>query len=537
MLDILIRNGTVVDGSGEPGEKSIVGISEGRIVAVGGDAEMQAGQIVDAAGLVVAPGFIDVHSHSDFACLLHPVGVSSISQGITTEIVGNCGYSPAPYRKEMLESMHRRFYDRSYGPGVADRIPWSWRTFGQFLDVVEARGTGLNRAFLVGHGAIRGMVLGMEQRPANTEETQEMRDLVTEALEHGAFGMSTGLEYAPGSFAGTPEVTATAEALRPFGRVFTSHMRNESSNVGNSVEEIINIGKAAEIPVHISHHNVVGRENRGMLSRTMARIDEERQNGLDLSLDYCHFQPFYHPLPLDAIAPDWHHEPSFEVIKRKLLSKEAEGAVRAAYASGWKSDLEIVFPDANWDYTILWGPGIESLVGTSIADIADNEKRDPLQVCFDLIQRASDRVIVSRVIHPDDTRAVLMNPNTMLSTDTYALDQALPEHITLHPRNYGAFACFFGRYVRERRWLPLEEGVRRCTSLPARRFGLRDRGSIREGMMADVVIFDPSTVLDQATVTDPTRLCNGIETVIINGLVVWRKSQLVASRAGTVLRA
>jgi N-acyl-D-aspartate/D-glutamate deacylase len=364
-----------------------------------------------------------------------------------------------------------------------------------------------------------------------------MRELVAEALEHGAFGMSTGLEYAPGSFASKAEVTAVAAALRSSGRLFTSHMRNEGSHVKDSVEEIIDIGKTSDIPVHISHHNVVGRENRGLLSQTMERIKQARTCGVDISLDYCHFQPFYHPLPLDAIAPDWHHEPSYDAVKRKLLSAAGQAQIRAAYASGWKSDLEIVFPNAAWDYTIIWGPGIERLVGASIAELAELERREPLELCFALIEQASDRIIVSRVIHPDDTRAVLGFSDTMLSTDTYALDYALPEHITLHPRNYGAYPCFFRRYVREEEFLSLEEGVRRCTSLPARRFGLRDRGYLHPGMAADVVIFDPSKIADQATVTEPARPCEGVTMVIINGIVVANNGRRVADRAGKVLRA
>jgi N-acyl-D-amino-acid deacylase len=274
-----------------------------------------------------------------------------------------------------------------------------------------------------------------------------------------------------------------------------------------------------------------------LLSKTMARIENAEREAVDVSLDYCHFQPFYHPLPLHAVAPGWQEEPDYKVIQARLATQKGRDAVMRAYAGGWKSDLELNFPDAGWDYTILWAPGVEECVGQSIVELALERRLEPLEMCYELILRSTDPIIVSRVIHEDDIRAVLMSRQTMLSTDTYALDAPLPAHITLHPRNYGAYACFFGRYVRERKWMSLEEAVRRCTSLAASRFGLRDRGRILKGTAADLVVFSPDKIIDRSTVTEPTRLCDGVGTVVVNGAVAWERGRLVEGKAGEVIHA
>jgi len=535
-LDVVLAGGELIDGTGAPPRRADVGIAGDRVAAVGDLREAGRERTVDCAGQVVAPGFIDVHSHSDVSCVLHPQGASSLLQGITTEVVGNCGYSLGPFGPESRAALVDRLLGRCLGPGSAELVDWSWRTVPEFMATLERRGTGTNKAVLVGQGSLRAAVMGGCSGPASSGELGRMRSLLREGLEAGAVGMSTGLEYRPGAFAATDEIVALTRELGDFDGIYVSHMRNEAERVAEAVEELLEIGRQSEQRVHVSHHNVVGRRNRGRLATTVARIEAARTAGLDVTLDFLHFHPYYHPHRLDELLPPEFGELPFGTMRERLARPETRVQVRQAFASGWACNLELTYPGADWDYNLLEAPGLDLPEHASVAELAETTNKPPLDFTLDLILQASGPIIVSRVIAPEDVRAVLGSPLVMMGTDTYALDRPLDATMALHPRNYAAYPRFLARHVREQRLMPLHEAIWRMTGYPADRFRIPDRGRITEGLAADVVVFDPARIADVATVAEPYRGCVGIAHVFVNGRDVVTAGCVSDERPGRILR-
>ena len=536
MLDVVLEGGNLIDGTGAPARPADVGLTGDRIAAIGDLRRAARSRTVSCAGRVVAPGFIDIHSHSDVSCVLHPQGRSSLLQGITTEVVGNCGYSLGPLGPESREALFDRLLGRCLGPGTADLVDWSWRSLPDFMDAVARRGTGTNKAFLVGGGTLRGAVLGRGTEPATPEETARMRAHLETALEAGAVGLSTGLEYSPGSHAGTDEIVALARVLPRFDAIYVSHMRNESDRVALAVDELLDIGRRSDARVHVSHHNVVGRRNRGRLTETVAHIHATRDRGMDVPLDFLHFHPYYHPHRLDEILPPELSEIPFAEMRAKLAAPGARERVRAAFAGGWINNLEITYPSADWDYNVLDAPGLDVPEHASVAELAEAAGMPPLELSLDLILQASGPILVSRVIAPEDVRAVLASPLVMTATDTYAVDRPLDPSMALHPRTYAAYPRFLARHIREQRMMPLHEAVWRMTGYPADRFRLKDCGRLVEGRPADVVVFDPATIADLATLTDPYRGATGIGHVFVNGVEVVTDDVASDARPGRIVR-
>jgi N-acyl-D-amino-acid deacylase len=536
MLDVVLEGGELIDGTGAAPRRVDVGIAGDRIAATGDLRPAARARTIPCAGRVVAPGFIDVHSHSDVSCLLHPQGASSLVQGITTEVVGNCGYSLGPVGPGSREALFDRLLGRCLGTGSADRVEWTWRSVPEFMDTLARRGTGTNKAVLVGQGSLRAAVLGSRREPAAPGELAAMRRLLREGLEAGAVGMSTGLEYRPGCYAETDEVVALTRELGDFGGIYVSHMRNESDRVADAVEELLVIGRESGQRVHVSHHNVVGRRNRGRLARTVARIEAARAGGLEVTLDFLHFHPYYHPHRLDELLPPELSDLPFEAMRAQVARPETRLGVREAYADGWVSNLELTYPGAQWDYNVLDAPGLDLPEHASIAELAEAAGIAPLDFSLDLILEATGPIMVSRVIAPEDVRAVLGSPLVTVGTDTYALDRPLDPAMALHPRNYGAYPRFLAHHVREQRLMPLPEAVRRMTSYPAELFRLPERGRIAEGLAADVVVFDPATIADGATLRDPYRGPVGIDHVFVNGRPVATGGRVADERPGRILR-
>jgi N-acyl-D-aspartate/D-glutamate deacylase len=536
MLDLVLEGGDLIDGTGAPARRADVGVTCDRIVAIGDLRSAARVRTVPCAGQVVAPGFIDIHSHSDVSCVLHPQGRSSLLQGITTEVVGNCGYSLGPVGPDSRTALFDRLLGRCLGPGMADQVDWSWRSLPEFMERVGCRGTGTNKAFLVGGGSLRAAVLGTRVDRATPEEIARMRRHLELGLDAGAVGLSTGLEYSPGSHAGTDEVVALASVLPRYDAIYVSHMRNESDHVGAAVDELLDIGRRSGARVHVSHHNVVGRRNRGRLVETVAHIHAARDRGTNVSLDFLHFHPYYHPHRLDEILPPELSELPFAAMRERLAQPGNRDRVRAAIAAGWINNLEITYPSADWDYNVLDAPGLTLPEHASVAELAEEQGMTPLDLSLDLILGASGPILVSRVIAPEDIRAVLASPLVMAATDTYAVDRPLDPSMALHPRTYAAYPRFLARHVREQRLMPLPEAIWRMTGYPAERFRLPDRGRLVEGQAADIVVFAPDGITDLATLTDPYRGCAGLSHVFVNGIEVVKDGVASDARPGRILR-
>lgn len=499
--DLLIAGGTVVDGTGVDGYRADVAIRGDRIVSVSRRAlpRDRAARVIDAKGKVVAPGFIDLHAHLD-PLLRLPSAESHVRQGVTTALGGPDGGSPWP--------------------------------MGEHLDSAAALGVGMNVAFLVGHNTIRREVMGMANRAPTPEELDRMKAMVARAMGEGAFGLSTGLKYLPGAYAGTDEVVALAGVAADSGGIYTSHMREEGLGLIDAVAETIEIGRRAGIPVVLTHHKVVGRPMWGASVRTLAMVDSARAEGVDVMIDQYPYTATY--TGITVLIPAWSRAGG----EARFLERLRDPVLRDSIVAG------IVFNILNdrggGDLRrvqlarVEWMPELE---GKTLADWAAMKGLEPTpEVGAELVIEAVRRGGASAIYHvldEGDVERIMRHPQTMIASDGRL---TRPGEGHPHPRWYGTFPRVLGRYVREKGVLPLEEAVRKMTSMPADRLGLEDRGRIAPGMAADVVVFDPATVVDRATFEAPHQYPDGIEFVVVNGVVTVDAGEFRDLRPGRVLR-
>lgn len=471
--DVLIAGGSVIDGTGAERVRADVAIVGDRIAAVGDLQILEAKTKVDARDRIVAPGFIDTHTHDDRAVLSSPDMTPKISQGVTTVVAGNCGISLAP------------LMDRDPPPPLnllGNREWYRFPSVENYAATVEANPPALNIALLVGHSTLRVGVMDDLERPATTSEIDRMGALLEGSLEAGCIGMSTGLAYPTAIAAPTEEVIALAERLVPYDAIYTTHMRNEHDHVVESVNETLEIGQRAGVRVVISHHKSCGRRNWGRTQETLALIEAARQNQ-NVNLD---------------VYP-------YTASSTVLLQKWVEVSERVV---------------------VTWSESHPELAGRDFADI----RREWGCSTKEAIERLLPAGAIYYQMHEDDLRRVLSFPDTMIGSD------GLPHDVFPHPRLWGTFPRVLGRYSRELELFPPEEAVRRMTSVPASVFGLNDRGVIREGAFADLVVFDADGVIDKADFTDPRRPAVGIELVMVNGQPVWREAAWTGERPGQLLR-
>ncbi len=529
MFDILIKNGFIIDGSGNPWFKADIAIEEGKICKIGRISISEADEIIDASGLIVAPGFIDMHSHSDFFLLINPRSESKIRQGITTEVIGNCGFSIAPLKPDKIEIMKKEI-------GVlADEVTWDWSTFKEYINKLTRQGSSVNVAPLVGHGTLRLNVMEYENRDPTKDELDEMKALLAESLEAGAFGMSTGLIYAPGSYAKTEEIIELARVASEYGGIYTSHIRNESDKLLEAVKEAIKIGKNANIPVEISHMKSAGKQNWGKVKEALRLLKLAREESIEVT---CDFYPYTAgSTGLAACLPPWVHEGGIEEMLKKLQDPALREKIKKDIEEGIEG-WENLAKSAGWDRIVIsYCERNKEYEGLSISEIAKIRGTNPFDAMFDLL--IEEEAVVGIILHmmsEDDMKYVMKHPLSMVGTDGegYApygpLARGKP-----HPRNYGTFPRILGKYVKEEKVLTLQDAIRKMTSMPAQKLGLLDRGLIREGFWADIVIFDPLKISDKATFSNPHQYPTGIEYVIVNGVKVIEKGKHTGELPGKVL--
>ena len=529
-FDLVIRNGRIVDGTGSPWYAADLGIRDGRIAAIGRLEGAKAKRVVDARGNVVAPGFIDMLGQSELSILANPSLPSKIFQGITTEITGEGG-SPAPLDDAIVEA-DRASYDQV---GVTP----DWRTLAEYYARLERQGIGINMATYVGATQVRRMVLGDHDRDPTPAELDRMRELVRQAMRDGAVGLSTSLQYPPAPYAETPELVALAREAARLGGVYATHLRNESDEIVPALDEAIRIGREAGIPVEVWHLKTAGKNNWGRMPEVVAKIDSARRAGVDIAADTYAYPAWFNSL--SSFVPPWAHDGGTARLLARLRDPEARRRVRR--------DIERT--DAGWDNSWLKIPGPEAVLigavhnpelrkyqGKTLAEVARARGADPIEALLDfLVEDEGYTYVAVFGMSEADVALALEQPWVSINCDS---EGSAPEGILSrshpHPRAYGTFPRILRKYVREEQRLTLEDAIRKFTSLAAQRMRLGDRGVLKVGMWADVVVFDPATVRDRATFARPHRLAEGMRWVLVNGVPVIAEGKATGTRPGKVLR-
>jgi N-acyl-D-amino-acid deacylase len=525
MYELVIENGTVLDGSGTPGRRADVAVEAGRIAAVDDLRAAEARERIDAGSRVVSPGFIDMHTHSDLALLLNPEAHSKIRQGVTTEVIGNCGSSPAPYVGPMAEQIRLKMSASS----PQELVEWSWQSYGEYLATLEAKGTALNVVGLVGHVTLRIAAMGFERRPPTDAEQARMRKLLDESLAGGAFGMSTGLMTPPCSYSDTEELVDLAGMLREHAGFYFSHIRGEGATLFRATAEAIEIGERAGVPVEIAHHKAAFRPNWGRMPQVLKLSEWARDRGVDVNFDVYPYTAG--SAGLTQLIPDWAHAGGIEVLLGRLRDPVERERVRAdieAFGREWdRTYITSVSTDANRQYE-----------GKHLAAIAEKRGLSPIDAMFALLIEEGGQVgMLHHIMDPADVDAVISHPLCMIGSDGSSMRPDGPlgrgRH---HPRSYGTFPRVLQEYVRERGVLRLEEAIHKMTGQAAAKLRLKDGGLLKPGLRADLVVFDPETVEELSSYEDPYRYPRGIDLVVVNGEVVVRDGEHSGRLPGQVLR-
>jgi N-acyl-D-amino-acid deacylase len=529
-FDIVITKGRIIDGTGSPWYSGDIGIRDGRIAAIGNLAAAPRARTIDAHGMVVAPGFIDMLGQSELTILVDPRLPSKIYQGITTEITGE-GSSVAPLNDALIRE-GRESYDY-YG------ITPDWRTLREYFSRLEKQRVGINIASYVGATQVRAMVLGPDDVQPTPAQLEQMKELVRQAMRDGAMGVSTSLEYPPAPYARTEELIALAQQASTAGGIYATHMRNESDAILPAIDEAVRIGREANIPVEIWHLKVAGKENWGRMPEVIAKINAARAEGIDITADTYAYTAWSNGM--SAFIPPWAHDGG----NTKLLQRLKDPATRARIrkdlqtpSKDWDNEWqEIAGPDQVLICTVK-DPKLLPLQGKTLAEIAKLWNQDPMDALFDLLiaDNAFPQVAVFGMSEPDVSLA-LQQPWVSVDNDSSG---ASPEGILgrdhPHPRAYGTFPRILRKYVREEHKLTLEDAIRKFSALPAQRLRLEGRGLLRAGMWADVVIFDPVTIRDFATFDNPNQLSQGMAYVLVNGVPVIDQGKMTGVLPGKVLR-
>jgi len=525
--DILIRGGLLFDGTGAAGKPGDIAVRDSRIAAVGARIDDTAAKVIDAHGLAVAPGFIDIKTHSDFTLPINPKAESKVRQGVTTEIVGHCGFSVAPALPGKVELL------RDYLSASAPWLPFTATTFSDYLASFPA--TAVNAGMLVGHNTLRLMVMGMENRPPTSAELAAMIALLEEALDAGALGLSSGLFTAPGSYAQADEMIALCRVVKRCNAGYFTHIRDESDKVLEAVEEAIAIASACAVHVEIVHLKCSGLDNWGKAAHVLDMIAAAKLRGLDVDCDAYPYAAGSNPLK--NLMPQWVQAGGVEAMLERLTHKDTRARIRADIARNGLNNWGRI---PSWDCVrISISPNLPQHAGRTIGALAAEHSEDPIDTVADYLvaDKGATRVLVTS-ISEDDIRDIVRSPIALVGSDgncvaTYGtVSQGMP-----HPRFYGTFPRIIGHYVDELGVIPLELAVHKMTGATARALKLRDRGLLREGYRADVTIFDPADFKDRATYADPHRYPSGNRTtVIVNGTIVVEDATHTGALPGKVLR-
>ena len=544
MYSLVIKNVRVVDGLGNPWFHADVGIQGEGIAHIGRIEGRESDKVIDGKGMMLAPGFIDMHSHSELVFLSErqpELMEGRIRQGITTEIMGNCGISVAPIRDEIKPVM-----EASVGWMTPEKLPWEWNSMGEFLDVLAKKEPIINVGTLTGHGAIRARVKGFEAGISTPDENSKMQDFLRETFEQGSFGLSSGLIYAPGMFADTNELTELGKVVAEYDRIYTSHVRGSSETDIDAEQEVINIGEKSGCRVHRSHYEAFGKDNWGKIETTLRMDEEARQRGVDMAFDMF---PYTAAMTMMiAIYPPWALDGGWPKFVERVQDPDTRRRIEQDIANvvpAWPT-----WVPGSWPHNLVKAAGWENIYigyipsdknknfeGLSLVELGGKIGKSPFNAITDLI--VEEKGAISQLIfgvsgdrdNEEPIKKIITHPLGGYATDAIDIGRGKP-----HPAAYGTYPRILGKYVREEKLLTLEDAIRRMTSFPANRLGIWDRGVIREGCFADLVIFDQNKIIDRATYENPRQFPEGIHCVIVNGQILLEQEELKGIRPGKVLR-
>ncbi|MGH9384539.1 MAG: N-acyl-D-amino-acid deacylase family protein [Vicinamibacterales bacterium] len=530
-FDVLITGGRIVDGTGAPWFLGDVGIVDDRITAIGRLADQSATVRIDATNLVVAPGFIDMLGQSEFNLLVDRRAASKITQGITTEITGE-GTSIAPLNDRMA-ALRKSQYDHF-------KVALDFRTLGEYFARLQRERPAINVGTFVGAGGVRGNIIGDTQRPATPAELEQMKTLVAQAMEQGALGLSTSLQYVPDRFASTDEIVELAKVAAKYGGVYLSHQRSESAQIMSSLDEVFSIAERASIPAEVWHLKTAYKANWGKMGDVLKRFEAARARGLDVSANMYPYDRASNGL--DACLPLWAREGGLEPMLERLQDPAERARIKRDMDDPNAKDWENQWYGSGGGQGVMLSsvldPSLRKWEGKTLAHIGKEMGKDPRDAVMDLViaDRGESSVIIS-IMREDDVRLALSNPLVSIGTDSGARAEDGPlSESKSHPRAWGSFARILGKYVRDEKLMPLEEAIRRFTSRPAARVGIVDRGILRPGLKADITVFDPASIHDVSTFIDPTHYSAGVQHVLVNGKAVVSAGKITAERPGEALR-
>lgn len=528
-FDLIIRNGMIFDGTETPPRRADIGITADRIAAIEDLANASAARVIDATNRYVAPGFIDIHTHSDETVFLNPQMASAIHQGVTTQVTGNCGSSAAPLFGAARDDAARHI-------AQFENLTLDWQTLREYLERVERTRLSTNYVTLVGQGTLRACVLGYAMRAPTADELTQMQNLLARALDEGAWGISTGLIYPPSSYADVEELIALSRVVAERGGLYASHIRSEGDRLLEAVDEALTIGERAQIRVQLSHHKAAGKRNWGKVNPSLERIERARARGIPACADQYPYVAS--STGLGTVIPDWAHEGGWSQLAARLRDPATRQRiveqVRAA-RPGWENPAV----DSGWHNILIVGCASDrTLQGKTVWQIAQLRESEPVETTCELLLANDGAVqVVIFSMSEDDVRTVLRVPWVAIGSDSSArAPTGQLANAQCHPRTYGTFPRVLGKYVREEKILTWERALAKMTSVPAQMLQLERRGELRVGYFADLVIFDPQTIADTATFTEPHQFPVGIDAVLVNGCVTIDHGTHTAARAGRVLR-
>ncbi len=526
MFDLILKNGNVYDGTGAGVQVADVGIKDGIIEAIG-TLDAQAAEVLDCAGLAVAPGFIDMHTHSDATLLTDPDGFSSLMQGVTTEVIGNCGFTCAPcMNQELVEQ---------FMIGRQPSLKFTWRTFDEYLNTLQARSPGVNIASYVGHNTVRLNVLGTQPRAASDDEVSYMGTLMRQALEEGAIGVSTGLEYNPGFHSDLNELVEVAKVTVEYDAVYASHVRNRDWNYEMGVGEALATARLSGARLQLSHLAPKFGAPAHAAEHIVEMVDWTRRQDSDIGYDVIPHE--WGPTFVCVILPKWAYEGGVSKLMERLRDQQLRPLLKANRFPQWK-----MIAAGRWsDMVLTQSAANPELVGLDFAEIGLRRKQHPHDAILDMLLEEGENMAslmwVGRISRDEDIKGMLMHPECGVISDTVNLNNTGPlAGVRFAPTGFGWAAKFLGQYTRDEQLFTMPEAIRRLTTLPAARMGLRQRGALKPKYFADVTVFDADAIRDRSTLQDMNVTPSGLSHVIVNGSFAVRDGQRTSARTGRVLR-